>query len=206
MRFLKTAPLLALLLVALAASPVAAGGWAVTTLDETHHSLQPGESYRVGYTIRQHGVTPFSEAKTSIRLRNEGGKQLVFWGDREGPAGHYVATVEVPEAGVWTWEVDQSPFAPQPLGEIRVVGTKAGPRAQFTLAPPPVVPGDGSISNPNIGVPPAEARAVAPPPLPAPAPTAGPALILALAVMLGTGAAAGFVALVLRQGARATAP
>jgi len=110
----------ALLLVALAA-PAAAGGWAVTTLDAVPDRFEAGRVYDIGYTIRQHGVTPVDLASTAIRITStDSGKQLTFDGRKNGAVGHYVARVSFPAAGGWKWEALQDWFGPQPLGELEV--------------------------------------------------------------------------------------
>src|SRR5438128_12344573 len=43
---------------------VFAGGWAITTLDSLPNELRAGETYAIGYVIRQHGQTPFTGAHT----------------------------------------------------------------------------------------------------------------------------------------------
>ena len=49
---------------------VFAGGWAVTTLDPLPNELRAGETYAIGYVIRQHGQTPFTSAQTAIEIRS----------------------------------------------------------------------------------------------------------------------------------------
>src|SRR5687767_13737288 len=111
----------ALLLLALA-SPGAAGGWAVTTLDAVPDRFEAGRAYDIGYTIRQHGATPVDLPSTGIRITSaDSGKQLTFDGRRDGAVGHYVALVTFPAAGGWSWEALQDWFAPHPLGELAVV-------------------------------------------------------------------------------------
>src|SRR5688500_1772493 len=110
----------ALLLVALAA-PAAAGGWAVTTLDAVPDRFEAGRAYDIGYTIRQHGVTPVDLASTGIRITSaDSGKQITFDGRRHGAVGHYVARVSFPAAGAWKWEALQDWFGAQPLGQLEV--------------------------------------------------------------------------------------
>lgn len=108
-------------LVALA-GPVLAGGWAVTTIDALPDGgFVAGRTYRLGYTIRQHGQHPFAGAKTAITLIAPGSRDRhVFPGVPDGPAGHYVAEVTFPSEGAWDWEVSQEPFAVQTLGTITV--------------------------------------------------------------------------------------
>jgi hypothetical protein len=111
----------ALLLVALTV-PAAAGGWAVTTLDAVPDRFEAGREYDIGYTIRQHGVTPVDLASTGIRITSaDSGKQLMFDGRKVGAVGHYVARVSFPAAGGWTWEALQDWFAPHSLGQLEVV-------------------------------------------------------------------------------------
>jgi hypothetical protein len=111
-----------------ASAPALAGGWAVTTLDTVPGNVKAGESHDIGFTIRQHGETPFNQAQPRIRA-NSGDTYLSFGARRDGN-GHYVATVQFPHEGTWTWVVDQTPFATQPLGTLTVV----------SAAPPPPEP------------------------------------------------------------------
>lgn len=167
----------AALLLALAA-PAGAGGWAVTTLDAVPDRFEAGTAYDIGYTIRQHGVTPVDLASTGIRITSTGsGKQITFDGRRDGAIGHYVARVSFPAAGGWKWEALQDWFGPQPLGQLEVAqpGVAAAPdtRASVTAASAPA----------------ADARAVAGPggtPAREPAPNA--LLIAGLLLALAGGA------------------
>jgi hypothetical protein len=123
--FKKMLVLAGIALVAMAA-PAAAGGWAVSTLDQPPTELVAGQDQAVGFTIRQHGVTPVNPDSGDIGLALTppgGGAPLRFLAAQVGPAGHFVATVNVPTTGAWTWEVLQGWFEPQPLGTIDVVAT-----------------------------------------------------------------------------------
>ena len=136
----------ALALSLLLAAPAAAGGWAATTLDERPGGFVAGDTYQIGYTIRQHGQTPVNVEElggtTEIRITSpQSGKTIAFQGVREGATGHYVAKVTFPSEGKWTWEVTQGPFEPQPLGSISVkpagTGAQTGSGAQTAAAPAP---------------------------------------------------------------------
>jgi hypothetical protein len=142
--------LVAVLAITLAfAAPAMAGGWAVTTLDElpTFHA---GQTYAVGYTIRQHGVTPidvsqvFGGGTTEIQILGPDGHQAQsFRGVQTGPVGHYVAQVRFPSAGKWSWSVTQGAFAPQQLGTIDVLAAVApapAPDGQTAPASQPQAP------------------------------------------------------------------
>ena len=119
MKLLLSGPLAAVLMVCLTSAALA-GGWAVTTLDALPQAIRAGETYQLGYVIRQHGVTPFTSAKPEIRISGPNGELLRFPGVPEGAPGHYVSTVSFPSDGLWTWRVDQNPFEPQQLGALTV--------------------------------------------------------------------------------------
>jgi hypothetical protein len=105
-----------------------AGGWAVTTLDPLPNELRAGQTYAIGYMIRQHGQTPFTSAQTAIEIRSADSQAPQrFRAVPDGPPGHYVAQVTFPAAGEWQWDVDQTPFAPQALGSITVLAPASEP-------------------------------------------------------------------------------
>jgi hypothetical protein len=116
---------LALALLLLTAAPSLAGGWAVTTLDELPSELRAERPYPIGYTLLQHGQTPYVGAKTSIEIRSASGERHVFDGRAAGPSGHYVAEVRFPAAGAWSWRVNQDWFGPQELGAVTVLPAAA---------------------------------------------------------------------------------
>jgi hypothetical protein len=116
-------------------SAVLAGGWAVTTLDPLPHSMQAGQTYQIGYTIRQHGVTPFTQGTPQIRI-NSANQQITFRGRPVGEPGHYVSEVVFPSEGEWTWTADPMPFPSQPLGTITI--QPASLAVTEAKAPPPV--------------------------------------------------------------------
>jgi hypothetical protein len=133
--------ILALTLVLGLAAPAAAGGWAVTTLDALPGEIVAGETYQIGWTIRQHGQTPIDVESmggtTEIVASAPGGKKtLSFLGRRDGPTGHYVTSVTFPIEGTWTWQVTQGPFEAQSLGTVVVAaaGAQAGKDAAAKAA------------------------------------------------------------------------
>ncbi|HEY6203837.1 MAG TPA: hypothetical protein VI056_12450 [Candidatus Limnocylindria bacterium] len=103
------------------ASPAIAGGWAVTTFDEMPGQFVAGQEFKLGYTIRQHGVTAINVDKTEILAVATSGRTLSFPGTSQGDIGHYVASVYFPAGGTYTWQVTQGAFAPQDLGTLSVV-------------------------------------------------------------------------------------
>lgn len=102
---------------------VSAGGWAVTTLDQVPEEPRAGETYQIGYTIRQHGETPVGIEMiqtTEIKIQGGDGSTHTFPGHPEGTVGHYVAEVNFPVSDEWTWSVNQGIFGDQDLGTIAV--------------------------------------------------------------------------------------
>ena len=102
-------------------STAAAGGWAVSTLDELP-APAPGETVSVGFTIRQHGVTPVNiddpGVAVGVEVTAPSGAVEFFAATQEGAVGHYVADVVFGESGVHTWAIRQGWFADHELGTI----------------------------------------------------------------------------------------
>ena len=133
MRLVSLASIHAVAIGALWVGPVSAGGWAVTTLDSLPSSVYAGQAYEIGYTIRQHGVTPFTAAKPRIVISLDR-QTLSFAGLPHGQPGHYVSDVEFPRAGTWTLAVDQMPFAIQALGTLQILVPSAPDAEAVTTA------------------------------------------------------------------------
>lgn len=120
-RRLVIALVTALAFIALA-TPAAAKEGAVTKLDSQPKDWISGTTYAVGYTIRMDGVEPYKADTTEIIATSPDGKELRFRGVPEGAAGHYVAQVNFPAAGTWSWKVTQgSFFAPYDLGTVTIL-------------------------------------------------------------------------------------
>jgi hypothetical protein len=110
-----------------------AGGWAITTLDAVPRDMQAGETYRIGFLMRQHGVEPIRDGQPRIVIRMDG-QEHSFRAVAEGAPGHYVAEVAFPREGEWTWAVDQAPFPMyQALGPI-VIRTAAAVEAAPSMS------------------------------------------------------------------------
>lgn len=161
----------AVVLSLLFAGPAFAGGWAVTTLDQLPPDIRATQTYSIGYTIRQHGVTPINIEQmggtTEIQITApDGAKTLRYKGVQDGATGHYVAKVIFPYQGTWTWTATQGPFQPFGLGFVTVA---------------PAVGADA----PAQPVAPVAAAAAAPTPQPA-----GPNALLVISLLLGSAAGA----------------
>ena len=105
--------------VLLAFAPTAwAGGWAVSTLDPMAAPVA-GVPTNVGFTVRQHGVTPVDLDDVAIAVTGPSGETTVYPAHGDGDVGHYIALVTF-EEGQSIWEIRQGWFEPQALGTITV--------------------------------------------------------------------------------------
>jgi hypothetical protein len=118
------------LLVALSAGAATAGGWATIQAD-TGNPSQPnaGEPFTFGFTVLQHGVTPagWVQAPTFLGINGATGERVEAKAVAQGADGHFVATVTLPSAGYWTWQVQLTDLivetAPQPIAVATANGT-----------------------------------------------------------------------------------
>lgn len=119
----------AILLVALSAAAVSAGGWATIAADTSNGQPTEGEPTTLGFTVLQHGVTPAGwEQPTLVATETATGERIEVTATPQGAEGHFVATVTIPRAGFWTWQV-----------ELRDLLVEATP------LPLPVATADGTI-------------------------------------------------------------
>lgn len=121
------------------ASGASAGGWALTTLDAVPTPV-PGEPTTVGFTIRQHGVTPVDLTEgVELVVTAPDGAATVFPAAGDGTIGHYTATIVVHSTGTYTWLVRQGWFGEQSLGAL-VAGEPGTAGGGGWDAPEPLVP------------------------------------------------------------------
>lgn len=101
----------ALALLLITTITATAGGWAVITLDELPGQIVAGQSFTIGFTVRQHGRTLRDDLAPILRFnRSDAKDSLDFTAKREGDSGHYVASVALPNDGQWNWKVDIEQF------------------------------------------------------------------------------------------------
>lgn len=125
-----------------AAAPVAAGAWAVVSLDEMP-DLRAGQAVEIGFTVRRHGVTLENSeefGEMAVVVTGPSGSQR-FEVEQEGTLGHHVAIIEVPDAGEYSWKVT-GPFMDAELGRVAVAGPRDGGGSWVWTA----VPIGGSIT------------------------------------------------------------
>ena len=127
------------------AMPVAAGGWAVITLDELPVDVVAGEPLTVGFTVLQHGHAPMDGLDPTVTARLDKDAQFVVNAEPSGKPGHYTATLTFPGAGDWSWSI-QAFTMDQPMPVLNVAAPPAGPVAEpvmktapTTAAVPPLV-------------------------------------------------------------------
>jgi cytochrome c2 len=121
-RILLVASLL-LVMTFLLVSPALAGGWAVITLDELPGEIIAGQPLEIGFTVRQHGVTPVDGLTPTIHAR-QAGVTLTEQAKAQGETGHYIATLTFPQAGEWTWSI-QAFTGNQPMPPLSVIAAPA---------------------------------------------------------------------------------
>lgn len=94
---------LALLLSLALAVPVWAGGWAVITLDELPTHVVAGGPLSIGFTVRQHGITPMDGLEPIVVANLYKEQELKVIAEQDGEPGHYTATLTFPKEGEWRW-------------------------------------------------------------------------------------------------------
>ena len=91
------------------ASSVRAGGWAALTMTELPTEIVADEPFTVEFLLLQHGQTPMSgnDVFTEITaVHATSGEQLSFAPESGKEPGTFVATLTLPAAGEWQWEVE----------------------------------------------------------------------------------------------------
>jgi mono/diheme cytochrome c family protein len=102
-------PLLFVLFAMLPARPAEAGGWATFTLVQLPESPRAGAKIDLTFIARAHGKTPFhfAQGEASFVFRHLATGETVS--AAATPANRYVgthtATVVLPSAGEWAWEL-----------------------------------------------------------------------------------------------------
>jgi len=106
-----------------AAVPALAGGWAVVTLDSLPQGVAPGAAFTIGFTVRQHGVTPLPnlDPAPQVTAKNaQTGEVVRSTATDDGPRGHYAARLTFPSSGEWNWGILAFGGQQQPMPPILV--------------------------------------------------------------------------------------
>ena len=103
--------LIALALALVLVPGAAAGGWAITTLDQLPGEVHAGETISLGFMVRQHGKTPTNQVEQYMQAHNpESGETVRADAVQQGEVGHFVVEIVFPAAGTWEWAIVPSPF------------------------------------------------------------------------------------------------
>lgn len=86
------------------AAPATGGGWATVGTIPPNDGLGPGEPYSAELTVLQHGQTPLVGVQPAVIISN-GGVTRRFVAKPTGKPGVYVAEVEFPSNGTWSYAV-----------------------------------------------------------------------------------------------------
>lgn len=97
--------LLAVSAALLLAAPAAGGGWATAGLGPPDSGIGAGDTWNAEVTILQHGVTPLVGVSPVVKI-SKGGETRDFPASPTGTRGVYLAKVEFPSEGSWTYRVD----------------------------------------------------------------------------------------------------
>lgn len=130
---------IALALTLIFALPVFAGGWAVITLDDLPVGVVAGQSFTVGFTVRQHGRTPMGDLHPTITATLNKETEFVVYAEPEGKPGHYAATLTFPKEGEWRWSI-QAFTMDQMMPMLSVSAPNTGSVSQPVAKSEPVAP------------------------------------------------------------------
>jgi hypothetical protein len=143
-RLLSGTFLVAALLLFAAPNAAAGGGWVVVTVDTLPEGMVAGQETTIGFMARQHGQVPISGQSPKLEFTHqESGQRLTIPATDDGPTGHYVARVTLPQPGTWTWQIDFWAKHPMPPLEVapaigQTSAVPAGAVASSVASPLPV--------------------------------------------------------------------
>jgi hypothetical protein len=151
-----TAIALSILLALMFTVPAFAGGWATVTLDVYPTNVVAGESFQIGFTILQHGVTPVRGITPIISGTLTGAKESIsVMAVEEGEPGHYVADLNFPKAGEWSWKIDSFGVQAMPtlsVAEPTVAQTSSEPSPVSNLPLPSMLASGLGIASVLVGL------------------------------------------------------
>ena len=107
-----------------------AGGWATVSLSSTPDGLGPGQPWVVEMEILQHGRTPLDGVEPSIVLTNGAtGKTEHVAAKPTGHPGTYEARAVFPDAGRWTYAIDDGFSQVHDYPAVTIGGAASAPAA-----------------------------------------------------------------------------
>jgi len=107
------------------AAPALAGGWASVRLDGPPPPAYQEVPWTVGFTIKQHDVSPVNVEPVFLSATHrESGETVRADAVQAGEVGHYSVTATFPLAGDWKWSITPGPFEASSFATLHVL---AGP-------------------------------------------------------------------------------
>lgn len=110
-----------------------AGGWATLTLSELPKEVVMERPFTVEFLLLQHGKRPLSGTDVLFEIRAvhpASGEQIMVNADPGKEPGTYTATLILPQAGEWQWEIEAFtavyPMPPLMVSEAAVVAVNGG--------------------------------------------------------------------------------
>jgi plastocyanin len=118
----STIALLVTLALLAVSAPALAGGWATVRLDAPPDDVRAGVSWRFGFMVLQHDVTPNSDVSPIVRaVHRDSGEEVTARAQQEGAVGHFVAELTLPRAGEWKWTITPEPYAETAFATLHVL-------------------------------------------------------------------------------------
>lgn len=118
----------ALALLLALAIPVLAGGWAEIVADaQTTEPPVEGQPVTVGFLVLQHGETPAGWETPTVHFTNAStGETINIVATNDRDDGHFAATLVLPDAGYWSWQVTLGDLESEHLPVALTVVTASG--------------------------------------------------------------------------------
>jgi hypothetical protein len=121
-KLLITAAALAMLAVAPTAT---GGGWATVGVSPAAPD-EAGAVWKMRLNIKQHGRTPLDGVEPTVILSGPDGRTETFAAKPTGEPGIYAADVVFPEAGTWTYRIDDGFSRVHTFKPVEIVGEGGG--------------------------------------------------------------------------------
>lgn len=124
------------------ASSARAGGWATVTLSELPTEVVAERPFTVEFSVRQHGRTPVVDMDATVTVIHAASStKIEAQADDAAKAGFYTATLTLPHAGEWHWEINAFygttyPMPPLTVNEaaaVASVGSSGGTAVAWQL-------------------------------------------------------------------------
>jgi len=118
-------------------SSATAGGWAIAKVDKPLVDVVAGQPVSIGFSVLQHGVTPFNGATPKVTaIQAESDTTIEVDAVAQGKPGHYVADFTFTEPGRWKLYVEPLPFPTQGSLPTITVLEKGEKPASANTSPP----------------------------------------------------------------------